>query len=201
PIEGGSCLPEVEPTSAEDLGAALLIALPPGDLRRAIAVIARLAKPPVLVIAPPHDADGALLDACAQAADVIVMPLPAALAASGTDDALTAGLAIRARGAKAVVLTAGMLGGIIVYGDKTVTYPAMPMARSASPGTGAAFAGALAAWCAGEGADFRGIKRGCAMASAVGGICDQGVGPKKLLSVGRKEYVERFNRLRRTNKF
>ena len=59
-----------------------------------------------------------------------------------------------------------------------------------------------AAWCAGAGkADFRAVKRACAMASAVGGICAQGQGPLKLLAADRKEYLERFNRLRRAEKY
>ena len=71
-----------------------------------------------------------------------------------------------------------------------------------TPALASAFAGALAAWCAGAGkADFNAIKRGLAMASAVASICAQGIGPKKLLAADNKEYSERFNKLRRTNKF
>jgi hypothetical protein len=39
------------------------------------------------------------------------------------------------------------------------------------------------------------------MASAVGSICAQGIGPRKLLTADRNEYLERFNRLRRAHKF
>ncbi|MBA2479435.1 MAG: hypothetical protein H0V44_02140 [Planctomycetes bacterium] len=194
-------LPEIEPTSAEDLGAAAVVRLGPAEAERAFAVIARLGQRPTVVVAPHRACDRGHLQACAQAADILVLPLAVAAALAGGVDALAAGMWVRDLGAKAVVLTAGILGGLIIYGDKAVTYASMPMPKGSSRGTGAAFSGALAGWCAGEGADFRAIKRGCAMASAVAGICDQGVGPKKLLAAGRKEYIERFNRLRRTNKF
>ena len=104
-------------------------------------------------------------------------------------------------GAKCVILTAGPLGGLIVYRQKATTYPALPVETTDGTGVGAAFAGALAAWLTGAGKDdFRAIKRGCAVASGVAGICAQGIGPKKLLGADRKEYLERFNRLRRAAK-
>ncbi len=195
----GPLLPDIEPTSAEKLGAALVVGLPAAEAERALAVIAPL-KPQAVLVAP-WVFDARHLERCCTVADALIMPLDRALAATGTADALKAGRRLRELGAKAVVLTVGMLGGVIVYGDKATTYPALPVEAGSSTGTGAAFAGALAGWCAGNGADFRAIKRGCAMASAVAGLCAQGEGPKKLLVAHRDQYMERFNRLRRTAKF
>jgi sugar/nucleoside kinase (ribokinase family) len=186
-------LPEIEPTSAEGLRAVLAIGLG-AEEGRARAAAARLGSP-VLIVADPA-APGAALEA-----DVLVIALERALAATATTDPLAAARRLRADGAKAVVVTAGLLGGVIAYGDLATTYPALPVPPRGDAGPAAAFAGALAGWCAGAGADFRALKRGCAIASAVAGLCAHGAGPKRLLAENREGYLERFNRLRRTTKF
>nr|MBA3685511.1 hypothetical protein [Planctomycetota bacterium] len=120
----------------------------------------------------------------------------------GLADPLALAARAQAMGAKCVVLTRGMFGGLVVYQGKATTWPAMPVAVVEPTGIGSAFAGALAGWLAGMGkADFAAVKRGLANASAVGGICAQGVGPRKLLAANAKEYIERFNKLRRIQKF
>jgi sugar/nucleoside kinase (ribokinase family) len=205
----GGALPAIEPTEAEELGAVLLIDLAPADGRRALSVVSRLPKAetrPLLIAPRPADcaADHDYLKECAAAADVLI--LPAAMAASMEGDALSDPLAlagrIRALGAKCVVLTRGAFGGLVSYQQKATTWAALPVEVVEPTGIGSSFAGALAAWCATQGhADFSTIKRGLAMASAVASITAQGVGPRKLLTAESKEYVERFNKLRRTNKF
>lgn len=205
----GGVLPALEPTAAEDLGAVLLIDLPPAEGRRALAVVARLAKAetrPLLIAPRPADcaADHDYLRECATVADVLI--LPAAMAASMEGEAISDPLVLagklRALGAKCVVLTRGAYGGLVSYQQKATTWPALPVEVVEPTGIGSSFAGALAAWCATQGhADFSTIKRGLAMASAVASITAQGIGPRKLLTADSKEYVERFNKLRRTNKF
>ncbi len=203
----GDVLPGIEPTSADDLGGVLLIGLPPAEMRRAFAVVGALPGAPsrTLVISPrPADlaADRAYLaEVCAQS-DVLVLSVAKAQELTGTANALDAARALQKKGAKAVVLTAGLLGGLIAYSQKVTTYQTLPIETSDKSGVSAVFPGVLAAWCAGAGkADFRALKRACAMASAVGGICAQGQGPLKLLAADRKEYLERFNRLRRAGKY
>lgn len=201
----GPALPEVEPTQADDLGAVLIAGLAPDEWRRAQRVVLALpgAEGRSLVAAPIiTDLEDTRFRAevCA-AADVLIVPAAAAVALTVTIDVLAAGRALESLGAKCVILTAGPLGGLIVYRQKATTYPALPVETIDGNGVGAAFAGALAAWLTGAGKDdFRAIKRGCAVASGVAGICAQGVGPKKLLGADRKEYLERFNRLRRAAK-
>ncbi len=203
---GGPLLPVIEPTSADDLGGVLLIGLPPEELRRALGVVRRLpgADTRPLIVSPrPADlADGALRRELLAVTEVLVLSAAKALALTATDTPLAAAEAFQQDGAKCVVLTAGQLGGLIAYRSKHTTYPALPVAPVDRAGVSAAFPGALAAWIAGSGrCDFVTVKRGCAMASGVGGICAQGIGPKKLLGADRKEYMERFNRLRREQKF
>nr|MBA3686934.1 hypothetical protein [Planctomycetota bacterium] len=84
---GGPLLSDVEPTSAENLGGVLLIDLPPAEGKRAIAAIAKLhgaATRPVVVAPRPADCQtDHYLEACAAAADVLILPGAAAAAAEG----------------------------------------------------------------------------------------------------------------------
>jgi sugar/nucleoside kinase (ribokinase family) len=204
-VPGGPLLPEVEPTTADDLGGVLLIGLPPDEMRRALRVVQSLpgAAGRTLFVSPrPADlADAGFRRELLGATDVLVLSVARACALTACATPLAAARALQGDGAKAVVLTAGQLGGLLTYGQKATTYPALPIDTVDAYGVSAAFAGALAGWCAGAGkADFRALKRGCAVASSVGGICAQGPGPKKLLAADRKEILERYNRLKRAAK-
>jgi len=206
-VPGGPILPpDLEPTEAGRLGAILLIGLPPAEWRRATGVINALegaATRPVIASPRPSDLEDANFRAevCA-GAEVLVLSVAQALRLTGLATPLEAGEALIGLGAKSVALTAGQLGGLLLYRQKYTTWAALPIHTVDKSGVSAAFPGALAAWLAGDGAsDFSSLKRGCAMASAVGSICAQGIGPKKMLGANRDEYMERFNRLRRAHKF
>ncbi len=101
-----------------------------------------------------------------------------------------------------MILTCGALGGVIAHGELCTTYPSLPQVPEANLPSGAAlaaFAGTLAGWCAGAGVDFSGLKRGAAVASAVGGLLAHG-GVRRLMGADRAQCLERFNRLRRAAK-
>lgn len=203
---GGNLLPVIEPTSADNLGGVLLIGLPPDEMRRALRVVAKLkgSETRPLVVSPrPGDlADATFRRELLSVAEVLVLSVVKAQAVTATTTPLAAALALQADGAKVVVLTSGQLGGLIAYRAKVTTYPALPVETLDKSGVSAAFPGALAAWIAGSGkCDFATVKRGCAVASAVGSICSQGIGPKKLLAASRDEYLDRFNKLRREQKY
>lgn len=205
PRATGHALPAVEPTQAEDLGAVLLADLAPDEWRRAVRVIQNLPGGDTRsLVAAPHVGDledRAFREEVCAVADVLILPVASAVALTVTTDPFAAARALVSLGAKCVILTAGPLGGLILYRQKATTYPALPVETVDGTGVAASFAGALAAWLTGAGKDdFRAIKRGCAVASGVAGICAQGFGPKKLLGADRKEYLERFNRLRRAAK-
>lgn len=202
---GGDLLPSMEPTSAEALGGVLLIGLPPAETRRALRVVAKLpgGEDRTLVVSPRMAdlADAAFRKELLSVTDVLVLSVSKAIGLTGTDSPLAAALALQQDGAKVVVLTAGQLGGLIAYQAKHTTYPAVPVPTVDATGVSAAFPGALAAWIAGTGrCDFATVKRGCAVASGVGAICAQGLGPKKLLASNRADYIDRFNRIRREQK-
>jgi hypothetical protein len=196
-----SHLPEVEPTTADGLAAVLLIGLPAAEMTRALGVVAGLPGKDqrCLVVAPAADIDGDGLRALAAEADILVLPLAAALAATATADPLAAVTSIRKLGIKTVVVTAGMLGGIIAYGDRVVNWPITPVAEIPGPAgrCHAAFAGALAAWTT-SGADFNGIKRACAVASVSAALAASN--PRGLWTAKRDDLVERFERQRRLHK-
>lgn len=202
---GGDLLPSMEPTSAEALGGVLLIGLPPAETRRALRVVAKLpgGEDRTLVVSPrvADLADAAFRKELLSVTDVLVLSVSKAMGLTGAGSPLGAALALQEDGAKIVVLTAGQLGGLIAYQAKHTTYPAVPVPTVDATGVSAAFPGALAAWIAGTGrCDFATVKRGCAVASGVGAICAQGLGPKKLLASDRAAYIDRFNRIRREQK-
>lgn len=205
PRTTGYALPEVEPTQADDLGAVLLADLAPDEWRRATRVVQALPGGDTrsLVAAPNVSdlEDQPFREEVCAGADVLILPVASAVALTVTTNPFDAARALVSLGAKCVILTAGPLGGLILYRQKATTYPAMPVETVDGTGVAASFAGALAAWLTGAGKDdFKAIKRGCAVASGVAAICAQGFGPKKLLGADRKEYLERFNRLRRAAK-
>lgn len=205
----GSVLPSITPTDAENLGAVLLIDLPPKEGRRAIAAVQALAKAatrPVLIAPRAADclADPTYLMDCAKAADVLILPgtMLASLEDQALRDPYALALHLQEAGTKCVCITGGPYGGMVVYQQKATTWPALPIEIIEPTGMGSTFAGVLAGGCALHSkCDFATIKRSLAQASAVATITAQGVGPKKLMHAQEKDYEERFNRLRRAHKF
>jgi len=213
---GGAALGSCEPTSADGLRAVLVIGLAAAEEVQALRAARALAAPLVIVAnsaqlaplagvavrsgQPARPMAAADPDADDTMIDVRIETLAVGLRLTGTTDALSAAKALQAAGAKAVVLTAGMLGGLLVFGDRAVSFsvqaiPEVPGSRGAL----AAFAGALAGWCEGAGANYTALMRGCTTAGVVAGFLVQG-GVKRLLGADRAQYLERFNRLRRLAK-
>lgn len=204
-VPGGPLLPDIEPTSAEDLGGALLIGLPPDEWRRARAVIDRLpgaAERPIFASPRPADLEAPAFRAeVCRGCTVLVLSVTRAQALSGTADPLAAAQAFQALGAKAVALTASQLGGVLAYQALACTWPAQPVPSIDRLGVSAAFAGALSAWIAGSGKrDFQTCKRACWVAGCAAALCAGGTGPKRLLAADRGEILDRFEKLRRLGK-
>ena len=108
-VAGGPLLPETEPTSADGLGGALLIGLPPDEMRRAMRVVAALpdGKDRLLIVSPrPADlSDVTFRRELLAVTDVLVLSVAKALLLTGEATPLAAAQAFQADGAKAVVLT------------------------------------------------------------------------------------------------
>jgi len=199
-IPGGTLLPTIKPTTADGVGGVLVIGLPPRETARALAVVRDLPGDRRQLVVVPRladlRADAGFAAACANDVDVLIVP-----AAYADGDPLALADRLHTAGAKCVLVANGPYGGLIRYQNKTATWPAMPVTVVEPTGITAAFAGTLAGWCAADGSsDFRSLKRGLAMASAVAGLCALGVGPRKLLAANSKEFTERSNKLRRAVK-
>jgi fructose-1-phosphate kinase PfkB-like protein len=139
---------------------------------------------------------------CCQRANLMVLEVGDALAATGSTDPLTAARTLQDWGAKVVCLSAGVLGGLACYQQKACTWPAHPAPLKDDTGVFATFAGTLIGCCAENGkCDWRVLKRAVAVASAVAAECGKGYGPKRLLGLDRGDYTDRFNQLRRNGKF
>lgn len=194
-------LSEVEPVSADGLGASLIIGLDPDNCLHASQAIAQL---------PPHlrlwAADGgnwsrdAFLN-CAAACDAVICRFDQAARILGSDDPLCCADALIATGTSAVLLTRGAWGGILVYKGKSSTWPAVPKAPRDDLGTHAAFTGALAGFLCEHGKlDYRGLKRGLVHAGAIAAATASAPGLSRLDSLQRPDYTELFTRLRRNAK-
>lgn len=201
-VPGGPLLPEVSPGDPGKLGAALIANLPADEGRRAVAEIRGLpgGAERTLVVQLGRRQEQAWAKAACSAATVAILPVDAALAWTGTADPLEAGETIRSWGPLCVLLTAGPLGGLIVYQKLATTWTALPTPCADATGVSAAFAGAFAGWLATGKIGFTDVKRAAETASAVATFTAAGLGARKLLDADRAACLERFNRLRRAAK-
>lgn len=201
----GNALPELEPHSAENVGVTLCIDLSNNEQQRADALLARLdgASKRMTVLAPGRAcSDWNYLESHAPQSQVLIMTTAKAQQLSKTDNPIDAASALQNLGPKAVILTAGINGGIIAYKQKHCCYLALPQIPKDNTGISSTFAGLVAAYLCKHGKlDFRGLKRCLAIASAVAGACGQGFGPRKLLELDCGDSMQQFNKLRRTSKF
>ena len=201
----GQVLPEESPTDASLLAATLSIDLPIKEAQRAWDDFSKLKghQQRLHITAPSHQClDRDSLTAWAAHSDILIMHCAQAQSLMGIDEPLALAQAIQELGATTVILLSGNLGGLLTYKNMQSGFLAIPRIAKEPTGSLSSFAGVLAASICKHGkVDFRGLKRACATASAVAGTCQQGIGPKKLLDLGREDYVQLYNKLRRSSKF
>jgi len=195
--EGSGALPDLEPVSADDLGAVLICGLHGEELARARRVVAALPGhgDRVEVVALADEADTEDLAHAAGAAVLIAGVRP------GTDPSTTIDHLLA--GHQAVLLTAGALGGIAGYKAKRWTWPAQPTTGDTNAQRArAVFAGVLAAQAARvRRIDWRLLKRAAVEAGAVAGTAIRRPGPKGLMHLDAAAYHQAFVALRRNHKF
>ena len=181
-------LPESEPVSAERLGAVLLADLPEAEHQRACALMDRLGGK-VLRIVVRSDGDPMPF---AGNADLLITPADRSAPHAQAQ-------ALLAAGATSVLLTAGELGGLMAYKQKSATWPALPTtSRCPELATTAIFAGVVAAATVAHGKlDYRGLRRAVTTAGAVTAAALKGPGPKALMGLDRAAYQQAYLRLRR----
>jgi hypothetical protein len=198
-------LPEIEPVDASELGAVLVLDLPPAECDRAITVARQLpdAAGRPLLLAPPVGTDGPRLKTLAAGCDLLLLSVAEALRALGGTDPVACGRALIEAGATTVLLSAGPFGGLSFYKQKVVSWPSTPRETGAEGGMARAiFAGVLAAQVAGLGRiDYRHLKRFLATASAVACDAARSDDPKRLMGLKRDDYQQLFLRLRRNAKY
>ena len=201
----GSALPDESPVDAQLLAACLSLDLPIKEARRAWKDYEQLSghKQRLQVAVPSHHCtDLDTLKEWAAHTDILIMNLKQAQALTKQEEALDVATTIQSYGCTTVILLHGNLGGLLAYKNMYSGFLAIPRPAKEPTGHLSSFAGVLAAAVAKHGkVDFRGLKRACATASAVAGTCQQGIGPKKLLDLGREDYLQLYNKLRRSSKF
>lgn len=201
----GPMLPDVSPHDARDLGASLCIDLPLHEAERAWKAIAALkgADNRLRIQAPGHQCRSRdELAAWCAAADLLIVNYSRMSALLEETDPMLLLDQLQELGCSCVVLCNEQFGGLIKYKQKCTGFLADPRPTRDATGVHSSFVGVLSGGiCAAGKFDFRGLKRSTATAGAVAAVCGQGLGPKKLLSLRREDYLQLYNKLRRTSKF
>ncbi len=201
----GPALPSLSPHDAQNVGATLCIDLPHNEAKRAWQALNSLkgANKRIAIQAPGHNCNSIEeLNAWAAEADLLVIDYHKISTLLNQDDPLELMNRIQDMDCESIVMCNGNFGGLIQYKNKTSGFLAIPSNSKDPTGSFSSFVGVLSGSLCSQGKlDFRGLKRATATASAVASSCAQGIGPKKLLELGRNEYQQLYNKLRRTSKF
>ncbi|HEY1697416.1 MAG TPA: PfkB family carbohydrate kinase [Polyangiaceae bacterium] len=113
---------------------------------------------------------------------------------SGIQNLVRAAADVRKRGPKALVVKRGEFGALLFDDAGTFFVPAYPLEEVLDPtGAGDSFAGGLMGYLAARGdASPASLRRGLFFAAALGSFCVEGIGPSRLLSVGRADLAARM---------
>jgi hypothetical protein len=196
----GPDLPEEEPSDPSQLGGCLVIGLDAADHRRAQTALAKLPGKRLQIRAIAQ-ANEAQLREAANGCDLLIARSHQACQALQQPDPLQAAMILAEAGATAVALSAGSLGGLLLYKNKACTWPTEPIIPKEASGAFAAFAGCLAGFLVDHSKlDFRGLKRGLLFASSLATATLKDLSSKRLLALDRSDYQDLFNRLRRHGK-
>lgn len=113
---------------------------------------------------------------------------------SGIHNLVRAAADVRKRGPKMLVVKRGEFGALLFDDVGTFFVPAYPLEDVIDPtGAGDSFAGGLMGYLAATGdLSHASLRRGLFFAAALGSFCVEGVGPSRLLSIGRAELGARI---------
>src|ERR1019366_1164102 len=100
----------------------------------------------------------------------------------------------RKRGPKAVVVKRGEFGALLFDEAGTFFVPAYPLEEVLDPtGAGDSFAGGLLGYLSADGEVSPGsLRKALFFAAAMGSFCVEGIGPSRLLAIGRAELAGRI---------
>jgi sugar/nucleoside kinase (ribokinase family) len=121
--------------------------------------------------------------------DLLVINDEEARQLSGIHNLVRAAADIRKRGPKALVIKRGEFGALLFDDAGVFFVPAYPLEDVLDPtGAGDSFAGGLLGFLASHGdVSPRALRQALFFASALGSFCVEGIGPARLLAIGRAE--------------
>jgi sugar/nucleoside kinase (ribokinase family) len=127
--------------------------------------------------------------------DLLVINDEEARQLSGIHNLVKAAADIRKRGPQTLVIKRGEFGALLFDSAGIFFVPAYPLEEVLDPtGAGDSFSGGLVGYLAmkGDGASPSTMRKAMLYASALGSFCVEGVGPSRLLSIGRSELGARI---------
>jgi sugar/nucleoside kinase (ribokinase family) len=126
--------------------------------------------------------------------DLLVINDEEARQLSGHHNLMRAAGEIRRRGPKMLVVKRGEFGALLVDDAGTFFVPAYPLEEVLDPtGAGDSFAGGLLGYLASHGdVSPMALRRAMFFASALGSFCVEGIGPARLLAIGRQDVAARI---------
>ena len=126
--------------------------------------------------------------------DLLVINDEEARQLSGVHNLVRAAADIRRRGPKALVVKRGEFGALLFDDVGTFFVPAYPLEEVLDPtGAGDSFAGGLLGYLAAR-SDVSppSLRKALFFAAALGSFCVEGIGPSRLLTIGRPELAARI---------
>jgi sugar/nucleoside kinase (ribokinase family) len=126
--------------------------------------------------------------------DLLIVNDEEARALSGVHNLVRAASEIRRRGPKALVIKRGEFGALLFDDAGPFFVPAFPLEDVHDPtGAGDSFAGGLLGHLASRGASSPASLRAAMFyAAALGSFCVEGIGPSRLLAIGRPDLATRL---------
>ncbi len=127
--------------------------------------------------------------------DLLIINDEEARELSGIHNLVRAAADIRKRGPKMLVIKRGEFGALLFDEAGTFFVPAYPLEEVLDPtGAGDSFAGGLMGYLASRGEVSPGtLRKALFFGSALGSFCVEGIGPSRLLAIGRPELAARIS--------
>jgi sugar/nucleoside kinase (ribokinase family) len=126
--------------------------------------------------------------------DLLVINDEEARELTGIHNLVKAAAAIRKRGPSRLIVKRGEFGALYFDDEGAFFAPAYPLEDVLDPtGAGDSFAGGLVGSIARSGSvDTQSIRRAIYFGSALGSFCVEGIGPKRLLDIGKSDLAARM---------
>jgi sugar/nucleoside kinase (ribokinase family) len=127
--------------------------------------------------------------------DLLIINDEEARELSGIHNLVRAAADIRKRGPKMLVIKRGEFGALLFDDAGMFFVPAYPLEEVLDPtGAGDSFAGGLMGYLASRGeASPAAVRKAMFFAAALGSFCVEGIGPARLLAIGRPEVAARIS--------